>query len=272
MGDADLIRSFRALQNSESRKEALGALLRELSPYEWRFTHHLLAQRSWCCDIVASLPLELVAHIFSHVDTAAPFRLQQVSTRWRTILRSLDVLKPNLNAWYDDTSHLEAFDYGQCRKRAEDAHRFRSGKYAKLSSVPVETLPLESILVEDTLVSRCPSYRSILVENLRTGESWKGQGSARELITYTAASEEIVAFTTSSSTCYVTNVAGEQKRKFKLHGSMFKTAPVCSGRTIICAGFSENYAEIYMWNFDTQKGSSFRIGRDQPLFASHNNE
>jgi hypothetical protein len=80
----DWITAFRALQprpgTSPSRIEALAALFQELTPYEWRDAQELLRARKWNCDIVGLLPVELVTHVFSYLDTSTTFRLQLVST------------------------------------------------------------------------------------------------------------------------------------------------------------------------------------------------
>lgn len=83
-----MIQAFRALQTPESRAHALAALLDELSPYEWRAVQSLLGARHFHRDIVGTLPLELVAHVFSFLDPAAPFRLQRVSSPYSAFIIS----------------------------------------------------------------------------------------------------------------------------------------------------------------------------------------
>ena len=75
-----VIDAFQRLHASDSRSTALAALLPHLTPYEWRQLHALLDARTFNFDIVAHLPIELVANIFSYLDVAAPYRLQRVST------------------------------------------------------------------------------------------------------------------------------------------------------------------------------------------------
>ena len=80
MTHADLLRAFGAPQTSESRREALAALFSTLSPCEWRWARSVLAARSFQCDIIGCLPIELVARIFTYLDTSTPFLLQRVSS------------------------------------------------------------------------------------------------------------------------------------------------------------------------------------------------
>jgi hypothetical protein len=74
-----MIAAFKRLQTSSARKEAIEALTKELSPYEWRALQSMTSVRSFQFDIIAQLPVELVAHVFAHLDTSSPYRLQRVS-------------------------------------------------------------------------------------------------------------------------------------------------------------------------------------------------
>jgi hypothetical protein len=73
-----LVEAFGLLHTSAARLRALEALMRELSPYEWRSVQTIAATRSFQCDIIGRLPVELVAQVFAYLDTSAPYLLQQV--------------------------------------------------------------------------------------------------------------------------------------------------------------------------------------------------
>jgi hypothetical protein len=73
-----LIRAFGRLSTSDARLRAMEALMRTLSPYEWRAVHSVAAARRFEVDIIGRLPVELVAQIFAYLDTSAPYRLQPV--------------------------------------------------------------------------------------------------------------------------------------------------------------------------------------------------
>jgi hypothetical protein len=198
----------------------------------------------------------------------------EVSKRWRTLLQSPDVLNPLLNPWYDGTTHFEAFDYTTLRQKALRIHCFRYGYGFPLTEEQVRMIPFmpdSAVLIEDTLVGYPFQGRTLSVQNLRTGASWETQGDAREQIINVAASEQIVAFATTSNTCYVSDLAGGQKRKFKLFSNIFK-ALACRDRTVACGGLFQDCAEFYTWDFDSQKGTSFRIGYDQPPFFFRNRD
>jgi hypothetical protein len=74
----NMIQAFRELHGNDSRRAALEALTRELSPFEWRDLASRLNARTFQYDIVGNLPVELVTSIFSHLDTSTPYRLQSV--------------------------------------------------------------------------------------------------------------------------------------------------------------------------------------------------
>ncbi len=79
MNPTGVIGAFQRLPTSDSRFTALTALLGELTPYEWRHLHALLGARSFCFDIIAHLPIELVANVFSYLNVSTPYHLQRVS-------------------------------------------------------------------------------------------------------------------------------------------------------------------------------------------------
>lgn len=70
--------AFARLSSSDSRRSALQALIKELTPYEWRFVQLLTSSRTFQFDIIGQLPVELVSQIFSYLDTSTPWRLQHV--------------------------------------------------------------------------------------------------------------------------------------------------------------------------------------------------
>lgn len=72
------IAEFQALPSTKSRREALGALIEELTPHEWRALHSVTSARTFDFDIIGHLPVELATQIFSHLDTSTPYRLQSV--------------------------------------------------------------------------------------------------------------------------------------------------------------------------------------------------
>lgn len=73
-----LVEAFARLSTTDSRRTALQALVQELTPHEWRLVHALTSTRTFQFDIVGQLPVELVSHVFSHLDTSTPWRLQHV--------------------------------------------------------------------------------------------------------------------------------------------------------------------------------------------------
>ena len=78
MDTTTFIDAFKTLPTNETRRNALAALVSELTPYEWRTLHNLTSARSFQFDIIGHLPIELVAHVFSYLDTSTPYRLQRV--------------------------------------------------------------------------------------------------------------------------------------------------------------------------------------------------
>jgi hypothetical protein len=73
-----MIEAFGRLPTTDARLQAIEALMQTLSPHEWRAVHSIVAARAFQFDIIGHLPVELVAQIFSYLDTSTPYRLQPV--------------------------------------------------------------------------------------------------------------------------------------------------------------------------------------------------
>ena len=85
MANNVLVEAFARLSTSDSKQDALKALVQELTPYEWRFVQFLASTRTFHFDIIGHLPVELAVEVFSYFDTATPWRLQSVGQNapWR---------------------------------------------------------------------------------------------------------------------------------------------------------------------------------------------
>ena len=257
---------------------ALEALVGELTPYEWRTLHAITSQRSFQSDIIGQLPLELVAHIFTHLDTSSPYRLQlvstldycatrhastdafaQVSTRWKHVLRSLDVLKPSLDSWYDGAVDLGNADYALCVRKAQSVHAFRRGIPSSSFSISLD-LPIQaSVVVANTLIWQprpnvSQGARSLYLLNLDVWTLQTLSGAGRETISSFCASDQIVAFTTHSGVCYVSTLDGQERKTFRMPSHRFDTL-TCRGRTVACAALFGDYMSIFVWDYDTQRGA-----------------
>jgi hypothetical protein len=80
MANNVLVEAFAQLSTSDSKQDALEALIQKLTPYEWRFVQSLTSTRTFQFDIIGRLPVELVAEVIPYLDTVTPWRLQHVGT------------------------------------------------------------------------------------------------------------------------------------------------------------------------------------------------
>jgi hypothetical protein len=192
----------------------------------------------------------------------------QVSRRWHALLRSSDVWKRRLTAWNDGPLNISD-DYDHYATKAKSIHRFRNGNPSDIVTETIQNPVIDrralSALVEETFVQTLEAGRALLVVNLRTRTSWKTQGDAREHIIAVATSDCLVAYTTSINVCYVADLRGDRRAKFKFLPSMAKVL-ACSGPVVVCAGPSSDAVEFYLWNFDEMRGKSFRVGHNQSPF------
>ncbi|KAL5114429.1 hypothetical protein ACEQ8H_007684 [Pleosporales sp. CAS-2024a] len=269
---AALLAAFRQLHSPPARRAALDALARELTPHEWRRLQHVAAARSFQLDIVALLPLELVARVFAHLDPAAPFRLQRVSPRWRHVLRSPALLTQTLAAWYGSSPALLQADYAVCRAKAQAIHAFRHARPRHhLRLTKIKAPGTSAILVRHTLVLRAwegaaLSSRTLHLLDMHTWRLHSLAGDAREAISHIFASDQIAGFTTETHVCYVSDHQGHGKRRFRVPSAALLQAIACRARTVACAGCLHDCAQVYIWDYDTHQGTSFSISFNSHLF------
>ncbi|KAF1947779.1 hypothetical protein EJ02DRAFT_472136 [Clathrospora elynae] len=256
-----LVDAFKGLQTNDSRREALAALVNELTPYEWRALHAITSARSFQYDIIGQLPVELVAHIFIHLDTTAPYRLQIVSRRWNHVLRSLHVLKRSLNQWYDGTVDLHDADYTLCQQKAQRVHAFRTGNPNNMYKITPDDADIRDMCLTGDTLSWVPSgnQRLAFVLDLTTWRLCTLSGEAREKIWGLFASDRIVALTTSTNVCYVFDLHGEGRKNFRVPSSEYFKNVTCRFSTVACLASFEEHTSVYIWEYDTQRGRSFQI-------------
>ncbi|CAO2647831.1 Nn.00g087530.m01.CDS01 [Neocucurbitaria sp. VM-36] len=265
------IDTFTALPTNEERRKALEALVSQLTPYEWRLLHNLTSARSFQFDIIGQLPVELVAHIFSYLDTSTPYRLQRVSRRCNHLLRSPHVLKKSLNHWYAGKVNLQSANHALCEQTARTIHRFRNGKPSSILQVSSTMHVYDLSLVGDILIWLAPQDdRSVSLLNLSTWNLCTVSGDARERLKKFVASDQIVALATFSTVVYVMTLHGEGRKTFRVPSFGCLQAFTCRERTVACAESFHDRISVCIWDYDTQRATSFQITRDPShlFFAS----
>ncbi|KAF2828525.1 hypothetical protein CC86DRAFT_368735 [Ophiobolus disseminans] len=267
-----LIAAFRRIRTNDSRREAIQALVDELTPYELRTLQHITAARSFQLDIIGQLPVELVAQVFTHLDTSTPYRLQRVSRRWHHILQSPDVLKRSLTSWSGNTLDLQGAERSLLESKAKHIQMFRQGDPSSHFTVHLNDPRGYATLVEDTLAwSRVSGHdhtaRAIYLFNISTWTLHTLNGDAREKVAALFASDKLVGFATNGTVCYVWSLQTREKRRFRVpNPALFKTI-TCRGTMVVCAACLVDHALVYIWDYRTQQGRSFTISYDSALFV-----
>jgi hypothetical protein len=171
-------------------------------------------------------------------------------------------------SWYGDTPQIQQADYSLCRLKARSVHGFRYGVPTHHFKISLShRKDSRMILRGDTLVfpTTTPPLRALHLFNIKTWTFSSLNGNARELIRHFFASDQIAGFTTESHTCYISDLEGRGKRKFKVPSTALFQSVACRGRTVACAGFVQGHIQVYIWNYDTQQGKSFIIPRKSHL-------
>ena len=253
----DFIDAFKRLQRHE-RGQVVDGLLAELTPDEWRQVH--AASRPFYCDFIATMPIELVVQVFSHLDVAAPYRLRSVSKHWYHVLGSLHILKAGLAQWYQGTVDLRGADRALCERTAKAVYAFRTGRPTSAIKIDTHEQHDEYLLAGNHLVMVPYRDRYVDVLNLDTWQFRSLRGEAHEQLLGVFASDQIVAMTTYSTTCYVYELqAGQGPKKFTVPSTRYFTNVACCGHTIACVAHFANHTSVFLWEYNTQRGRSFDI-------------
>jgi len=207
----DLVSDFKQLPSALTESNPLHGILQSLSPYEWRDLHALLATRTFQCDIIGNLPIELVVAIFNELDVVASLVCRRVCVRWRDLLNA-EFQRIMLHGWVSPNDPLLEGEaalapVGACNLRAEHIqavinHRpFRIARYIILDyKDPSATLPAYDFAV-DTFAwirERSPGETTVACRNFRTGQEDEFRGEGREAISGLALTSKLIGFLTFS--------------------------------------------------------------------------
>ncbi|KAK8160524.1 hypothetical protein BKA80DRAFT_310796 [Phyllosticta citrichinensis] len=282
MAHLDLATRFAHLPGPHARREALDAILGELTSYEWRETADKLLRRPFACDVVGSLPVEIVALIFLHLPLNATFLYQTVSRRWRDVLSSSHVILSTLAQWYSDPDpKLQGEIQGPLQDvhgtqllKAEHAWRFHQNKpYCSrryFCSSPLRSYrDFNAACVGDSIcwLDQNDAGRLLHLCNLRTGETTAITGEAREQMSAFSLSKNIVAFL-SRGGFYVYNIQSHEQRYFRLpHAGSDKTMTLRAGGNTVAIVYYKHprrEADVYLHNVHEQKTGHFSINVPTP--------
>ncbi|EUC47166.1 hypothetical protein COCMIDRAFT_35316 [Bipolaris oryzae ATCC 44560] len=269
---ADFVQTF-ARFNHAQRQHALALLTAELTPYEWRYLHALTSSRSFQLDIIGRLPIELVAHVFTHLDPAAPYRFQVVSTRWRHILQSLPVLNAGLNSWYQGAVNPRDLENDTARQRAaRRVHCFRTGRPLGIYKITSDEQIARPSMLGDYLgwLSETPQASPMRVACIFNLHNWNLDhiaGEAREQLINLVLSDQIVVLVTAADACYVFELPTlSQRKKFRVPSASYLQNVTCRRSTVACLASLDMRTSVYIWDYNTQRGTSFTISHDSDMF------
>jgi hypothetical protein len=198
----------------------------------------------------------------------------KVSRQWQHVLRSPDVLKKGLLSWFGNSSDLQGADHSIYESKAKQAHAFRRGEPTQCLKIDLQYHIDQVILIDDTLIWAYQSADHVarviylLNINIKTWSLQSLNGDARERVVRLFASNQLVGFVAASTICYVWRRRDLEKRQFRIPGREFYQSIACRGSTVAYAGRLKEHALVYIWDYETQKGRSFSISYDCPLFAN----
>ena len=103
------------------RRTWLNDIVASLSGEEWRELQAILSRRSFQLDIIGSLPVELVALVFSYIDISNAARCLYVSKRWQDLILQPIVQETLLSQWYTPSDLSPAWSTRPIPRRAVPA-------------------------------------------------------------------------------------------------------------------------------------------------------
>jgi hypothetical protein len=160
---------------------------------------------------------------------------------------------------------LQHVDYDFLEKKVRKIHAFRNGKPSNVLQVTptIETSMRGLILAGDSLVwmprrSREQS-RTVSVLDLNTWQLRTLRGEALEVVLRVRASDQIVALATFTGFCYVFELHGTTRKKFRVPSCDYFDIMSCRGCTVACIAAHGCYSLVYIWEYNTQQGRTFQI-------------
>ncbi|EKG20194.1 F-box domain cyclin-like protein [Macrophomina phaseolina MS6] len=277
-----LARDFAELPSPAARRAALDGIVESLTTPEWRELLARLQQRDFRCDIVGSLPVELVSQIFHYLPPNAPFQYQQVCRQWQRVLSSTHVTGCSLDTWYSEhdprlageEAGLYSDHLAVHRWKSDHVKRFREGRpyhgtfyygnwYGRLTAADRSEYP-EADFVKDTLAWK--ELRRIVTFNFRSGEHRSIMTDAREQIYTMKLTENLVAFfTIYSRVCHVYDLDTRERSHFTLMNQNVEVF-AAQGRTVLVASESRTPSwstrlNVYIWNALDKRTCAFEINR-----------
>ncbi|KAF2016127.1 hypothetical protein BU24DRAFT_422466 [Aaosphaeria arxii CBS 175.79] len=273
----DLGQIFHQESSRDKRNEALVDFVKSLDPYEFRQLQGQLQHETFQYDIIAGLPVEIVAQIFRYIDPVAIYQLQHISRTWYHKLSSPDVLQNSLRAWYGYRIPRPDVDQAlltTCREKVEQIKRFYTGKPYYKFSIDLHQADNDRLaLSKDNLAWLALGSQAIHVRNLRNGHHKKLQCEARDTIVKFTLTDQVLAFHTKSKTCYVGMLDdGGGIRKFRLPVYQLFDFMHAHERKVICGGRVGTTTQLYIWDFDTQTGYSLTVDMNELPFSESRND
>ncbi|KAF2145056.1 uncharacterized protein K452DRAFT_295612 [Aplosporella prunicola CBS 121167] len=193
-----------------ARRVALTGIVERLTAAEWRQLALAVHTHDFRFDLIARLPVELVAAVFVHLPVHAMFLYARVSRRWRVLLSSEHVRHCCLAQWYSDrdpmlhcqSANIHDRDALKAKhvKCFEEARPYSLRRYnAPWSERRFDDhMPFEFCRETIAWLEDAHDPRSIMIYSLRTAATTKVAGDARERITRLKLTDRLLAFLTAS--------------------------------------------------------------------------
>ncbi|KAJ5128475.1 hypothetical protein N7448_002195 [Penicillium atrosanguineum] len=262
-----VLEHFRVLPSS-SRRELYHGILGQLRRNEWRQIKERADEITFSCDILGSLPIEIVSLVAAHMNLADLV----VSRRWKETLSSPAVQLSAIRSVMGHKSAAQIGDHSSPVQLIKKRVRMERGQ-------PTSKFKLRSPFSEEYdewMVSGGAGYfndiyawldgssgrTSISLLNLRTGVRNQVTTENREKLSELNISEKLVAAISMRGYCHVWDLETLEHKAFRLPSRSY-TRFLISGIQILIA-FGD---QLVHWGFHSETARTLNVGPSVALLA-----
>ncbi|KAJ5580093.1 uncharacterized protein N7459_006078 [Penicillium hispanicum] len=244
-------------------------ILDQLRPDEWREVKYRTADKTFQCDLLGKLPLEIVALIAEHMDLADVVLLQRVSRRWQRVLSSPPVLGVAVRAVSGKEVPVSGFT-SAIKKRLRMERGQPTAKVSlpsPLSAVHDTLMNLRGVGYSDGIyawLEGSDGRTSITLLHLWSGRLTRLTTENREQLAELRISKQLVAAVSTRGYCHAWDLNTQEHQSFRLSSLKFQHFIVHGLKIAL------SYRDyIVQWGFDTQIARTVQVGDCIFVLALH---
>ncbi|KAK2798598.1 hypothetical protein FQN51_007618 [Onygenales sp. PD_10] len=250
-----------------ARRQLLSALVPALSNEECHLVSSLLHARLHV-DLLAQLPLELVAAVAVYLPPWDVFVCRRVSRRWNEVLSSPDVCRRCYSAYYEDSPPISSSPDWPALFRRDMKRQlalFTGRPYSKLFIPYSRSLELDVFACCDGRLVLQPSSYSIQLLSLLDGSSTTFQTENRETFYDVRLSQTAVAALTTNGYCHLWNFMSGEHGCFRLPSAHYQSDCFVIDQDFVAVCSLDTPTTIIIWDLASKQAREIQRA-SQPVY------